>query len=160
MYQATDLADALISQRFSHKRIDELFANPISADKDAYYAKNLFLNLSTLSPYVSGPNSVKIATPLKEYVVSSQIYTVSRVTKQVEGAKSYFVSYLSFRLALQFCCSSTNRDTKSEPCTDWQHRTSRSTNRIWYRARTVELQILLPPPESLGKPHLPKSLIR
>lgn len=68
MYQSTDPTDALMSQRFSHKRIDDLFANPISADKGANYAKQLFLNLSTLSPYVSGPNSVKIATPLKQYV--------------------------------------------------------------------------------------------
>ena len=68
MYQATELAGTLTSQRFSHKRIDDLFTNPISADKGANYAQHLFLNLSTLSPYISGPNSVKIATPLQEYV--------------------------------------------------------------------------------------------
>lgn len=160
MYQATDSADALISQRFSHKRIDDLFANPISADKDACYAKNLFLNLSTLSPYVSGPNSVKIATPLKEYVISSPIHTRPESQNRLQKQRRISVSYLSFSLVLQLYCPSTNRDTKSEPCTDWQHRTSRSTNRIWYRARIVELQTLLLPPESLGKPHLPKSLIR
>jgi homoaconitate hydratase len=41
-------------KRFSHQRIDELFANRISADEGAKYAKHLYLNLSTLSPYVSG----------------------------------------------------------------------------------------------------------
>lgn len=66
MYQSTELAGALTAQRFSHTRIDDLFANPISADKGATYAKQLYLDLSTLSPYVSGPNSVKVATPLSE----------------------------------------------------------------------------------------------
>lgn len=62
MYQSTE--GGLLPQRFSHKRIDDLFANPVSADKGATYAKHLFLDLSTLSPHVSGPNSVKVATPL------------------------------------------------------------------------------------------------
>ena len=53
-------------KRFFHERLDELFAKPITADKDARYAKYLYLDLSTLSPYVSGPNSVKVATPLDE----------------------------------------------------------------------------------------------
>lgn len=51
--------------RFSHARIDELIQNQLIADKGATYAKSLYLNLSTLSPYMSGPNSVKVATPLK-----------------------------------------------------------------------------------------------
>jgi len=67
-------------QQFQHERIDKLFAATgivgkqtghifqpaLAADKGAEYAKELFLDLSTLSPYVSGPNSVKVATPLAE----------------------------------------------------------------------------------------------
>jgi len=52
--------------RFSHERIDDLVENQLTADKGATYAKSLYLNLSTLSPYVSGPNSVKVATPLRD----------------------------------------------------------------------------------------------
>jgi homoaconitate hydratase len=52
--------------RINHERIDELFSNPPRADRDAVYAKQLYLNLSTLSPYVAGPDSVKVATPLHE----------------------------------------------------------------------------------------------
>lgn len=66
MNQSADLTGAYAPPRFSHKRIDDLFANPISADKDAKYAKHLFLNLATLTPHVAGPNSVKLATPLSE----------------------------------------------------------------------------------------------
>jgi homoaconitate hydratase len=61
-----ELSDTLTAKRFSHQRLDDLFAKPIIADKGAKYAKYLYLNLSTLSPYVSGPNSVKVATPLDE----------------------------------------------------------------------------------------------
>ena len=66
LYQTGELSNALTFQRFSHQRVDQLFANPLTADKGAQYAKNLYLDLSSLSPYVSGPNSVKIATPLAE----------------------------------------------------------------------------------------------
>lgn len=52
--------------RFTHEKIDDLVQNQLVADKGATYAKSLYLNLSTLSPYVAGPNSVKIATPLKD----------------------------------------------------------------------------------------------
>ena len=55
-----------LESRFSHSRLDDLFANQLAADKGAKYEKYLFLNLSSLSPYVSGPNSVKVATPLKD----------------------------------------------------------------------------------------------
>ena len=52
--------------RFTHKRVDELLENRLMPDKGAKYAKRLYLDLSSLAPYVSGPNSVKVATPLNE----------------------------------------------------------------------------------------------
>lgn len=71
-YKATEAAlsngfsNALMPKRFSHQRVDDLFSNAISADKDAKYDKYLHMNLSTLSPYISGPNSVKISRPVEE----------------------------------------------------------------------------------------------
>ncbi len=64
-YKATESALYSDDGRFSHQRIDDLFSNPISADKGAQYAKYLHLDLSTLSPHVAGPNSVKISTPVE-----------------------------------------------------------------------------------------------
>ncbi|KAJ4321298.1 mitochondrial Homoaconitase [Fusarium piperis] len=52
--------------RFTHKRIDDLVENRVTADQGATFAKELYMNLSTLSPFVSGPNSVKLATPLRD----------------------------------------------------------------------------------------------
>ncbi|KPM43310.1 Homoaconitase, mitochondrial [Neonectria ditissima] len=68
-YKATEAAlssDRTTKERITHEKVDELFANPPRADQGAQYAKKLYLNLSTLSPYVSGPNSVKISTPLAD----------------------------------------------------------------------------------------------
>ena len=52
--------------KFTHEKIDELVQNRLAADPGATYAKSLYLNLSTLAPFVAGPNSVKIATPLNK----------------------------------------------------------------------------------------------
>ncbi|TKA24071.1 Homoaconitase, mitochondrial [Salinomyces thailandicus] len=66
MYKAPSQTASLTTDRFNHERLDDLFAHPLKADGGAQYAKELYLDLSTLSPYVSGPNSVKVATPLVE----------------------------------------------------------------------------------------------
>jgi homoaconitate hydratase len=72
--------------RFTHSRIDDLIQNQLVADKGAAYAKSLYLNLSTLSPYVSGPNSVKIATPLRDLEA-----------KDIKLNKAYLVSCTNSR---------------------------------------------------------------
>lgn len=85
------------NERFSHPRLDELFESQLTADKGAQYAKYLHLDLNTLSPYVSGPNSVKVATPLnvledqnikvnKAYLVSC---TNSRASDLAAAAKVF-----------------------------------------------------------------------
>lgn len=108
MYQSIESNGSSTSQRFSHKRIDDLFKNPINADKGAKYAKRLFLNLSTLSPYVSGPNSVKIATPLEQYV------TTPKFRRSLSCRLPLFVSYFAVRLVLQFYCLPMNGAADSE----------------------------------------------
>lgn len=88
-YKATEAAmheNRTTSQRITHEKIDELYANPVHADPGAHYAKKLYLNLSTLSPYVSGPNSVKISTPLSELA-----------PKNIKVNKAYIVSCTNSR---------------------------------------------------------------
>ncbi|KAL6353569.1 hypothetical protein LRP88_14065 [Fusarium phalaenopsidis] len=68
-YKATEAAmceDRTTRERTTHEKIDELYADPVQADPGAQYAKKLYLDLSSLSPYISGPNSVKVSTPLSE----------------------------------------------------------------------------------------------
>ena len=52
--------------RVSRDRIDRLEAEPPRPDADAEYAVELTLDLATVQPYVSGPNSVKVARPAAE----------------------------------------------------------------------------------------------
>lgn len=66
LFSMAGLHESFTQQRFGQARVDELFGNPVQADPGACFAKYLHLNLSTLAPYVSGPNSVKISTPLTE----------------------------------------------------------------------------------------------
>lgn len=52
--------------RLNKRRIDSLRAAPLRSDPGAAYASHLVFDLSTLVPHVSGPNSVKVSTPLPE----------------------------------------------------------------------------------------------
>lgn len=51
--------------RINRSRLDNILQNPIEGDEGAFYSAHITFDLSTLIPHVSGPNSVKIATPLK-----------------------------------------------------------------------------------------------
>ncbi|RIA89325.1 hypothetical protein C1645_825019 [Glomus cerebriforme] len=78
--------------RINNERIDEIEKNPLSASPNAYYHKYLSLDLSTLSPHVSGPNSVKVSTPLieleKQDITIQKAYLVSCVNSRVEDLHS------------------------------------------------------------------------
>ncbi|KAH0833167.1 homoaconitase [Lanmaoa asiatica] len=80
--------------RINRRRLDTLKAAPFTSDTGASYSSHLVFDLSTLVPHVSGPNSVKISTPLpkleetripiqKAYLVSC---TNSRVSDIAEAA--------------------------------------------------------------------------
>ena len=55
-----------IHPRLQESLVQQAIADTGDADPGALYASRLVLDLSTLVPHVSGPNSVKIATPLPE----------------------------------------------------------------------------------------------
>ncbi|UCE25439.1 MAG: homoaconitase, partial [Candidatus Zixiibacteriota bacterium] len=52
--------------RLNRDRLAELKSNPVAADANAHYAKELSLDLSTVTPHVSGPNHVKVMTPVSQ----------------------------------------------------------------------------------------------
>ena len=75
--------------RINRKRLSELKTTipTYSSDPNAQYSSHLILDLSTLVPHVSGPNSVKISTPLPELEVSKiaiqKAYLVSCTNSRV-----------------------------------------------------------------------------
>ncbi len=72
--------------RVNQKRIDELGKDMITADPDAFYAKKITLDISTVQPQVSGPDHVKTMTPISE---------IRR--KRVKIDKAYLVSCVNSR---------------------------------------------------------------
>ncbi|EED12510.1 homoaconitase LysF [Talaromyces stipitatus ATCC 10500] len=138
---AMGLADGpyktLAAQRFTHERLEELFANALTADKGAKYAKELFLDLSSLSPYVSGPNSVKVATPISEleaqnikvnkaYLVSctnsraSDIAAAARVFREAAEANGGKIPKVADGVKFYIAAASLPEQQAAEDAGDWQ----------------------------------------
>ncbi|KAF3804411.1 Homoaconitase [Colletotrichum gloeosporioides] len=120
---------------FTHERIEKLFENPVTADPGAVYAKELYLNLDTLCPFVAGPNSVKVATPLhdleaqdikvnKAYLVSctnsraSDIAAAARVFREAaeKGSPAKVAPGVKFYLA----AASRTEQAAAEASGDWE----------------------------------------
>lgn len=74
--------------RVNSETVAALELNKLSSDSDAVYAKHLRIDLSSLSPYISGPNSVK---------VSNSLYDL--VQENVKINKAYLVSCTNSRLS-------------------------------------------------------------
>jgi homoaconitate hydratase len=77
-----------IHPRINQKRIEELEHNIPQADAYAFYAKELTIDLSTVEPFVSGPNTVKIYAAVSELkeknIVINKAYLVSCVNSRVD----------------------------------------------------------------------------
>jgi homoaconitate hydratase len=123
--------------RINHEVLDELFENPVTADKNAVYAKHISLDLSTLSPFVSGPNSVKVATPLHElepqnikihkaYLVSctnsrrSDIAAAAKVFKDAAAANGGEIPQIPEHVKFYISAASLPEQQAAEEQGDWQ----------------------------------------
>ncbi|KHO01882.1 homoaconitase [Metarhizium album ARSEF 1941] len=124
-----------LRERINHERIDELVKDELVADPGASYAKELYLNLSTLSPFVAGPNSVKLVHPLrtlesqdipvdKAYLVSctnarsSDFAAAARVFR--EAAKDGEPAKIAPGVKLYIAAASVPEQELSEEAGDWQ----------------------------------------
>ncbi|KDN67785.1 putative homoaconitase [Colletotrichum sublineola] len=127
--------DGKADSRLSHERIDSLFENPVTADPGATYAKSLYMDLSTLSPFVAGPNSVKVVAPLKDleaqdikidkaYLVSctnaraSDIAAAARVFR--EAAKNGQPAKIAPGVKFYLAAASSLVQEAAEEAGDWQ----------------------------------------
>ena len=89
--------------RIHQGRVDALRATRLTSDPGAEYTSHLVFDLSTLVPHVSGPNSVKVSTPLpileekkiaiqKAYLVSCTNSRVSDIAAAAEVMKGHKVA--------------------------------------------------------------------
>lgn len=121
--------------KFTHAKIDDLINNSLTADPGATYAKSLYLNLSTLAPFVAGPNSVKVATPLKDleaqdiklnkaYLVSctnsraSDIAAAAKVFR--DAAKDGAIPKVADGVKFYIAAASLLEQQAAEEAGDWQ----------------------------------------
>ncbi|GAA6020343.1 hypothetical protein JCM8202_000033 [Rhodotorula sphaerocarpa] len=78
--------------RLTAERLEQVFRNPVLPDEGAQYAKTLTLDLTSLSPSVAGPNSVKVATPLpvleRDDVKINKAYLVSCTNSRASDIKA------------------------------------------------------------------------
>ena len=76
-----------IHPRLNIKRINKLEQNICKADGNSFYAKEIIIDLSSIQPFVSGPNTVKTISSLTEIKV-----------KQIKIDKAYLVSCVNSRV--------------------------------------------------------------
>ena len=114
--------------RLTSQRLDDLAKNPLRADADAFYSKNLTLDLSTLSPHVSGPNSVKVSTPLStlsdQNITINKAYLVSCTNSRasdIKAAASVFEGGRKVAPGVEFyvAAASSVVQSEAEAAGDW-----------------------------------------
>ncbi len=119
-----------VHPRINRKRIEELEKDltNLSADDDAFYSKEISIDLSTIEPLVSGPNTVKIMNPVSELrdkkirinkayllsCVNSRVDDIAEAASIVRGKK--FADHVKFYIA----AASKEVQAESEKRGDWQ----------------------------------------
>ncbi|KAH0582635.1 Homoaconitase, mitochondrial [Termitomyces sp. J132] len=113
--------------RINRRRLDALRATRLESDPDAEYSSHLVFDLSTLVPHVSGPNSVKVSTPLpvledariaiqKAYLVSC---TNSRVSDIAAAAAVMKGNKVAPGVEFYIAAASSAVQQESERLGDW-----------------------------------------
>ncbi len=114
--------------RLSQARIAALEANIPAADSDAYYAKELTIDLSSVSPHVSGPHNVKTMTSVtdmeKRNLKIHKAYLVSCVNSRVDDLAEAAAVVKGKKVAegVEFYIAAASREVQEESVRrgDWQ----------------------------------------
>jgi len=117
-----------IHPRLSQARIAALEANIPAADSDAYYAKELTIDLSSVSPHVSGPHNVKTMTSVAEMEQRNlkihKAYLVSCVNSRVDDLAEAATVVKGKKVAdgVEFYIAAASREVQEESVRrgDWQ----------------------------------------
>ncbi|MCH8019005.1 homoaconitase [candidate division KSB1 bacterium] len=116
--------------RLNESRISELEAqlNNLKADEDAFYAKELVLDLGSIQPHISGPNTVKDMTSItemqKRQVKINKAYLISCVNSRLEDLAEAAAVVRGKKIAehVEFyvAAASSEVQAESEKRGDWQ----------------------------------------
>ncbi len=116
--------------RMNEERITQLENDlaSLKADSDAFYSKELVIDLTTIEPYVSGPNTVKIMHAVSEIknqkVKVDKAYLVSCVNSRIddlaEAAEVVRGKKIAEHVKFYIAAASSEVQTESERRGDWQ----------------------------------------
>ncbi len=116
--------------RLNPRRIAELEAQlpELQPDPEAFYARELTLDLATVEPHVSGPNTVKTMTPISKLRQSplkiDKAYLVSCVNSRVEdladAARIIAGKKVADGVEFYIAAASSEVQAESEKRGDWQ----------------------------------------
>lgn len=114
--------------RVNKERIESLRKNPLRADADAFYAKEMTLDLSTVRPHISGPNHVKVMCSVAEMekrnLKIQKAYLLScvngRLSDFTEAAKVIKGKKVAEGVELYISAASSEVQRDSEKLGDWQ----------------------------------------
>ena len=114
--------------RMNRGRLEELKAHTPKAESDAFYAKELTLDLATVYPHVSGPNHVKVMTSVAEMKARqmkiNKAYLVSCVNSRVEDLAEAAAVVRGKHVAdgVKFYVAAASREVQNEAEKrgDWQ----------------------------------------
>lgn len=117
-----------VHPRINNDTIQALIDQPVKPSAHATYAKTLTLDLSTLSPHVSGPNSVKVATPLSDLqaqdIKINKAYLVSCVNSRASDLKqaANVLRGKKIKEGVEFyvAAASSEVQKEAEEAGDWQ----------------------------------------
>ena len=117
-----------VHPRLNKKRISKLDQLKCSADKDAFYAKQMVIDISSIRPFVSGPNTVKKITSLSEIkaeeVKIDKAYLISCVNSRVEDIAEAASIVRGKKVAegvkFYIAAASSEVQAESERRGDWQ----------------------------------------
>ncbi|KAI9473391.1 MAG: hypothetical protein EXX96DRAFT_487619 [Benjaminiella poitrasii] len=117
-----------VHTRINNDTIQALIDNPIKSSSNATYSKTLTLDLSTLSPHVSGPNSVKVATPVSELehqeIKINKAYLVSCVNSRANDLKqaAQILKGKKIKEGVEFYVAAASSEVQKEAVEsgDWQ----------------------------------------
>jgi len=117
-----------IHLRLNHERIDALVNNLPTADQDAYYAKTFTIDLSSIQPFIAGPDNLKTTMSMteaeKEHIKINKAYLVSCVNSRVEdlsqAAEAINGKKVADGVEFYIAAASSEVQDESEKRGDWQ----------------------------------------
>lgn len=119
-----------IHPRLNSERINSLKNNlaEFTSDSDAYYAKTINIELSTIEPHIAGPNNVKTMTSITEMkskkLKVNKAYLVSCVNSRLddisEAAEVLMGNKIAEGVEFYIAAASNEVQKESEKRGDWQ----------------------------------------